>query len=120
MLSLSLPNSLVLSSPFFSLASVLLTLNHPRSPALGVDIPLASLPHFSPETALPLAAFPSISQDLSFRKIFCGYRLWFGLSTFVKRNEPFPSLHEYTGQQHFLEGALNFYNLLWYVVLTPF
>ncbi|KAI8534985.1 hypothetical protein RHMOL_Rhmol10G0139500 [Rhododendron molle] len=71
------------------------------------------------ETTFPLAAFPSISQDLSFREIFYGYRLWFGLSNIAKRQEPFPPLHEYTGQQHLLEGTLNFYNLLWHVVLTP-
>lgn len=105
---------------FFSLAPVLLTLDHPRSPAPGVDIPLAPLPPFSPETALSLAAFPSISQDLSFREIFCAYRLWFGLSNIAKHKEPFPPLHEYTGQQHFFEGSLNFFNLLWYVVLMPF
>ncbi|KAI8542246.1 hypothetical protein RHMOL_Rhmol08G0123600 [Rhododendron molle] len=63
-------------------------------------------------TALLLATFPSIFQDLSFREIFCGYRLWFGLSNIAKCKEPFPLLHEYTDQQHFLEGALNFYNLL--------
>lgn len=96
-----------------------LTLDQLEQLAPGIAVPLESLPPFSTESALPVTAFPLVSQDLSFREIFCAYRLWFGLSGFASRQEPFPPLDKYTGQWHFLEGFLHFFNLLRYVVLTP-
>ncbi|KAF7127252.1 hypothetical protein RHSIM_Rhsim11G0012300 [Rhododendron simsii] len=94
------------SCSYFMSAFALLILDPEGAPVPGIDILLISLPPFSTESPLPLTIFPSVSPDLSFQEIFCGYKLWFGLSHFTKNKEPFPPLHEYTDQGDYHEGQL--------------